>query len=55
MKKPKSYLFIVKQGKEESLKGYIVRFNYKTLQIEGCNDDLSLSAIMVGLKVEKLL
>ena len=55
MKKQKSYLFTVKQEKEESLKDYIVRFNYEALQIEGYNDNLSLSAMMVGLKPGKVI
>ena len=55
MKKPKSHFFNVKQGQNESLKDYIVRFNAEALLIDGGNDDLSLSAMMFGLKPSKLL
>ena len=55
MKKLKSHLFTVRQGQNESLKDYIVRFNVEAFLIEGGNDDLSLSAMMSGLKPSKLL
>ena len=55
VKRPKSYLFTVKQGNDETLKDYIARFNEEALCIEGCNDDLMLSAMMSGLKPSKLL
>ena len=55
MKRPKSHLFTVKQGQNESLKDYIARFNAEALFIDGGNDDLSLSAMMSGLKPSKLL
>ena len=55
MKKPKSHLFNVKQGQNESLKDYIARFNAEALLIDGGNDDLSLSAMMSSLKPSKLL
>ena len=41
MKKPKLHIFNVKQGQNESLKDYIVRFNAEALLIDGGNDDLS--------------
>ena len=55
MKKPKSHLFTIRQGQNESLKDYIARFNVEALLIKGGNDDLSLSAMMSGLKPSKLL
>ena len=55
MKKPKSHLFTVKHGQNEFLKDYIARFNAEALLIDGGNDDLSLSAMMSGLKPSKLL
>ena len=48
VKKQKSYLFTVIQGKQESLKDYIAKLNSKALQIKGCNDDLSLSTMMTA-------
>ena len=55
MKKPKSHLFTILQGKDESLKDYLTRFNTKALQIEGCTDDLAMSTMMAGLMPTKLL
>lgn len=55
VKKLKSYLFTIKQGKDESLKYYIARFNNKALHIEGFNVDMMLNTMMAGLKPGKLL
>ncbi|KAF3438921.1 hypothetical protein FNV43_RR17196 [Rhamnella rubrinervis] len=55
VRRPKSYLFTVKQGREETLKDYITRFNKETLCIDGCSDDLMLSVMMASLKPSKLL
>ena len=41
--------------KDESLRDYKTCFNVEALQIEGCNDNLSLTTMMAGLKVRKLL
>ena len=55
MKKPKSHLFTILQGKDESLKDYLTHFNTEALQIEGCTDDLAMSTMMAGLMPTKLL
>lgn len=55
VKKPKSLLFIVRQGQNESLKYCITRFSVEALLIDGGNNDLSLSAMMLDLKLNKLL
>ncbi|KAF3432495.1 hypothetical protein FNV43_RR27235 [Rhamnella rubrinervis] len=55
VKRPKSYIFTVKQRIDEPLKDYVTRFNKEALCINGCNDDLMLSAMMAGLKPSKLL
>ena len=42
---PSTHLLSVKQGNNELLKDYIVRFNKKTVRVENCTDALALMAI----------
>ena len=46
---PPTHLLSVKQGKNESLKDYIVRFNKEAVRVENCIDVVPLTAIMAGL------
>lgn len=48
-------MFIIRQEKDESFKNYHAQFNTEALPINGCSNDLAMSAMMVGLKPGKLL
>ena len=47
-----AYLLSLVQGKEESLKDYLHRFNQEKLTVENLDDQTILSALMNGFKAE---
>lgn len=49
--KPPTYLLTIQQGRNETLREYVARFNSEALQIEGYID--GLRAIVAGLGNEK--
>lgn len=48
-------MFTIHWEKDESLKDDLARFSAEALHIEGCSDNLAMNAMMVGLKLGKLL
>jgi hypothetical protein len=54
-KKNPTYLLSLVQGKAESLKDYLQRFNQEKLIVENPDEQTILSALMNGIKVEGLL
>lgn len=46
-----AHLLSVKQGNDESLKKYIVRFTKKTVRVENCTYAVALTTIMAGLQL----
>ena len=51
-RKNSAYMLCLQQGKDESLKDYMLRFNWEELTMEKVNDEMVLSAFMKGIKVE---
>ncbi|XP_059436631.1 uncharacterized protein LOC132169648 [Corylus avellana] len=51
-KKNPAYLLSLVQGKNESLKDYLLRFNREKLAVEGTNEQTVLSALMHGIQIE---
>jgi hypothetical protein len=51
-KKNPAYLLSLVQGKEESLKDYMQRFNQEKLMVESLDEQTILSALMNGIKTE---
>lgn len=47
---PPIYLLTIKQGREETLREYVARFNSEVLQIESYTDDATLTAIVTNLR-----
>jgi hypothetical protein len=54
-KKNPACLLSIQQGKNESLKDYMQRFNREKLYVEKVSDDTILSALMNGIRTEDLL
>jgi hypothetical protein len=54
-KKNPTYLLSLVQGKAESLKDYLQRFNQEKLIVENLDEQTILSALMNGIKVKGLL
>ncbi|KAK9225359.1 hypothetical protein WN943_010400 [Citrus x changshan-huyou] len=50
---PPTHLLLVKHGKDELLKDYIVRFNKEAVRVENCIDVVALIAIMASLRPER--
>ena len=50
---PPTYFLLVKQGKDESLKDCITRFNKEVVRVENYSDAMALTTIMVGLQPGK--
>lgn len=54
-KKETSHLYRVKQGKDESLKDYLSRFDKAIMQVKTCTDATLIDAFREGVKDKKLL
>ncbi|KAH7845961.1 hypothetical protein Vadar_008004 [Vaccinium darrowii] len=53
--KPSTYLFLVKQGRNKSLRGYTNRFTKESMQAEAIEDKISTAAYIAGLYSEDAL
>ncbi|GMN47624.1 hypothetical protein TIFTF001_016801 [Ficus carica] len=53
--KETSYLFRIKQGEHEPLKGYLDRFDKPIMQVKNCSDETLIQAFREGVKDKKLL
>lgn len=51
----KMHLLTIKQGLDESVGEYVVRFNNEALQVEGYTDGATLIAIASGLQDKRLI
>jgi hypothetical protein len=54
-KKSVTCLLTLRQGKEESLKDFMLRFNKEKLEVDSPNDKTMLNALMQGVSEEGLL
>ncbi|GMN58074.1 hypothetical protein TIFTF001_027179 [Ficus carica] len=54
-KKETSHLYRVKQGKDESLKDYLSRFDKAIIKVKTCTDATLINAFREGVKDNKLL
>lgn len=50
-----SYLFRIKQGKEEPLKGYLDHFDKAIMQVKSCFEDTLIQAFCEEIKNDKLI
>ena len=50
MKKPATHLMSVRQGDNEPLEDYTIRFNQEAMQVEDFTDQAAIQAILTGLR-----
>ena len=54
-KRPADYLLIVKQGEKETLRSYVKRFTYETLEVDEADDKVQLTTFKAGLRSRDLV
>ena len=54
-KKSVTCLLTLRQGKEETLKDFMLRFNKEKLEVDSPDDKMMLNALMQGIRVEESL
>ena len=54
-KRPVDYLLTIREGEKETLRSYVKRFTWETLEVDEVNDKVQLMTFKVGLKSRDLV
>ena len=49
-KRPADHLLTIRQGEKETLRSYVKRFTWETLEVDEADDKVQLTAFKVGLR-----
>ncbi|XP_030941561.1 uncharacterized protein LOC115966468 [Quercus lobata] len=54
-KRPADHLLTIRQGEKETLRSYVKRFTWETLEVDEANDKVQLTTFKVGLRSRDLV
>ena len=54
-KRPADYLLTIRQGEKETLRSYVKRFTWETLEVDEVNDKVQLTTFKAGLRSRDLV